>query len=109
MADTEETFGDRLKRFRTDAGLTQQQLAEAAGVNRFTVAKIEQNLHEPSWVTVQALAKALGTNCLAFEGTVEPPDEKPRGKVGRPRKGQVKEEPPARPEEPPAKKRKGKG
>jgi transcriptional regulator with XRE-family HTH domain len=84
----EETFGARLKRLREQAGLTQQQLAEKAGVHRFSIAKVEQDLHMPSWPTIQALAKALDISCAAFEGTVEPPPRgaKPPGKMGRPRK-----------------------
>ncbi len=84
----EQTFGARLKQLREAAGLTQAELAERAGINRYSVAKLEQDLYSPTWPTVQALAKALRTNCLAFEGTVEPPAEKPPAKKGRPRKHQ---------------------
>jgi transcriptional regulator with XRE-family HTH domain len=80
------SFGERLKRLREGAGLSQRELAEKAGMHQFGVAKLEQGLREPSWATVQALAAALGVDCLAFTGTGEsgPPPEK-RG-PGRPRK-----------------------
>jgi transcriptional regulator with XRE-family HTH domain len=60
-----ETFAAKLKRLRETAGLSQPQLAERAGMNRFGVAKLEQGVREPSWATVQALAKALGVPGLS--------------------------------------------
>ena len=54
------------KRLREDAGLSQAALAEAAGMNVFGVAKIEQGLREPGWGTVLKLAAALGVECTAF-------------------------------------------
>lgn len=84
----EETFGARLKKLRIEAGLTQQALADMTGMHRFGVAKLERDEYGPSWATVQALAKALGISCTAFEGTVEPSEESKAqpGKRGRPRK-----------------------
>jgi DNA-binding XRE family transcriptional regulator len=96
-----DTFGFRLKRLREQAGLTQLELAQRAGMNQFSVAKLEQDQYSPSWPTVQSLAKALDCTCTAFEGTVEPTAEekekKAPGKRGRPRKT-----PPAGQPEPPA-------
>ena len=81
----EETFGARLRRLREDAGLTQQELADRISTHRMTIAKLEQNENGPTWTTVKALARALGTNCLAFEDTVEPAEgEKKPGRRGRP-------------------------
>ena len=59
-------FGVVLKRLREDAGLSQAALAEAARMNVFGVAKIEQGLREPGWGTVLKLAAALGVECTAF-------------------------------------------
>src|SRR5262245_11434708 len=59
-------FADRLKQLREAAGLTQPELADRASMNRFGVAKLEQGVREPSWATVQALARALGVSVLAF-------------------------------------------
>jgi transcriptional regulator with XRE-family HTH domain len=107
MSKDVETFGTRLKRLREEAGLTQQELATAVGVHKSSIAKIEQNLHEPAWGVVQAIAKALGTTSLAFEGTAEHTAEaKTPGKRGRPRKSSS--EPASEPEptpEPPAEKK----
>jgi transcriptional regulator with XRE-family HTH domain len=76
-------FARRLKELREQAGLTQQQLAEKAGMHKLTVAKLEQGIREPSWATVQALADALGVNTDAFR---QEPAAAPEPQRGRPRK-----------------------
>lgn len=78
-------FGTRLKELRAAAELSQAQLAELAGMNVFGIAKLEQGEREPSWATVQALAKALGVDCTAFApagdaGPAKTPPKKPGGK-----------------------------
>ncbi len=60
-------FGAKLKAVREAAGLTQDQLAERAGLYKFSIAKLEQGVREPTWSTVQVLAKALGVDCTAFQ------------------------------------------
>jgi transcriptional regulator with XRE-family HTH domain len=50
----------RLKDVRLRKALTQQQLAERAGVNRVTIARIERGTDEPFPTTVRRVADALG-------------------------------------------------
>src|SRR4051794_41981276 len=50
----------RLKDVRQRKGLTQQQLAEKAGVNGVTIARIEGAKDEPFPTTVRKVAAALG-------------------------------------------------
>ena len=50
----------RLRMWRERKALTQQQLAEKAGVTRVTVARVEASLEEPYPTTVRKLANALG-------------------------------------------------
>ena len=99
---TGQTFGARLKELRERAGLTQPELAEKAGMNRFGIAKLEQGAREPTWATVQALARALGVNCTAFEDAVStppveepkpPPPRPPTSDPPRPKKGKPKKKP----------------
>ncbi len=78
------SFATRLRELRERGGLTQAQLAERAGMHTLTVAKLEQELRLPSWTTVQALARALGVNCAAFEEHNGAPT--PRRRPGRPSK-----------------------
>src|SRR5579875_2946009 len=51
-------FGARLRQLRIEAGLSQQALAQLAGLHRFGVAKLERGEREPAWSSVLALAKA---------------------------------------------------
>ena len=68
MADEKPSgFAARLRSLREAAGFTQSELAERAGLHKLGVAKLEQGLREPAWATVQALARALGVTCGAFE------------------------------------------
>jgi transcriptional regulator with XRE-family HTH domain len=53
-------LGSQVKRLRESRGLTQQALADAARVNRVTVANIERGDADPTLATLKALAKALG-------------------------------------------------
>jgi|SRR5687768_7861857 transcriptional regulator with XRE-family HTH domain len=50
----------RLKDVRQRKALTQQQLAEKAGVNRVTIARIEGGKDEPFPTTLRKVADALG-------------------------------------------------
>ena len=84
-----EAFGGRLKELREQAGLTQQQLADRAGLSLRGVSQWERGVREPGWGSVLALADALGVNCLAFQ---QAPAPRPEAGPGRPRKA---EEPPA--------------
>ncbi len=49
----------RLKQYREARGLTQEQLAEKAGVSRAYVARLEIGRHDPPLSTLEKLAKAL--------------------------------------------------
>ena len=71
------TFGERLKELREAAALSQDGLARQAGLSTSTVAKIERLDMDPSWTTVQALARALGVSTEAFQD--EAPAPKRRG------------------------------
>jgi transcriptional regulator with XRE-family HTH domain len=79
-------FASRLSELRGKAGLTQQQLAERAGIHKLTVAKLEQGIREPTWATVQMLADALGVNCLAFTSKASGPESTAKRPRGRPPK-----------------------
>lgn len=50
----------RLKERRTDAGLTQAELAERAGVSRKTINTVENGVFVPSTLLALVLARELG-------------------------------------------------
>lgn len=52
--------GNRLKELRVERALTQEELAEKAGVGKNTVNRIERNETEPHMSTLRKLADALG-------------------------------------------------
>jgi transcriptional regulator with XRE-family HTH domain len=87
-------FGARLRELRIGANLTQQQLAEHAGVKRDAVARWENGIREPGWFNVVALAEALGVDCRAF---LEEPARRPQIGRGRPPKSAGEKSSPAAP------------
>ena len=52
-------IGEKLKAARTRQLLTQDELAERAGVSQSTIANIERDNAEPQFRTIRKLAKAL--------------------------------------------------
>ena len=56
----ESRLGLRLKDVRTEAGLTQAELAEQVGVSRKTVNTVENGVFIPSTTLALGLARALG-------------------------------------------------
>lgn len=59
--DNEKTLGKRLQTARRQAGLTQQELCQKAGLSYSTLAKIERGaIASPSVFTVAAIAEATG-------------------------------------------------
>jgi transcriptional regulator with XRE-family HTH domain len=95
MADA-EGFGARLRELREKAGLTQEDLAERAGVKRGAVARWESGAREPSWGNIVALADALGVSTEAFrEEPDEPPEKRKAGRPKKPTSGEPAPETPA--------------
>lgn len=69
MAMDEKGLGKRLQKARQDAGLTQQQLCQKAGLSFSTLTKIERGaIKSPSVFTVQAIAAAVGTDLDSLIG-----------------------------------------
>lgn len=56
----ETRLGARLKEVRTEAGLTQAELADRVGVSRKTVNTVENGVFVPSTLLALGLARALG-------------------------------------------------
>ena len=55
-------LADNLKRLRTDAGLTQSELAKKVGVTRATVTQWETGWSQPRMGAVERLAEAFGVS-----------------------------------------------
>ena len=54
------TFAKRLQTLREAAGVSQYKLAELSGLSKQALSQLEKGDREPSWETVQKLAKGLG-------------------------------------------------
>ena len=62
MADSQsnESFAFLLRKYRKERGLTQEVLAERAGIGVRTIQALEDGANQPQQGTVESLAKALG-------------------------------------------------
>lgn len=91
MAKLEVRFGKVARRLRKKAGLSQEKLAEVAGLHRTHVSLIERGQQAPGLLVIEKLANALGTTMgkllAAVEAEETKPGSEPEGpKPGRPRK-----------------------
>ena len=69
-------FAIRLKELRTQAELSQADLAECSGVAVGTIRHFEYGLREPTYETLVKLARGLGVSLAAFD---QGPPKKPKG------------------------------
>jgi transcriptional regulator with XRE-family HTH domain len=76
----DETAGERLKRLRREAGLSQSQLARAAGVPIGTLRNWEQNRRVPLLDTAARVARAIGVSLDELAGQPEAASP-PQGKA----------------------------
>ena len=97
MKEASNRFGKRLKELRTQAGLTQPQLAERAELSKAGIANLEQGRTSPAWATLQALCTALGVSSEAFNQEPAERAEMGRGRPPKKAPGQRKEPSPKRP------------
>lgn len=65
---TGETFGQRLRCAREQAGLTQGELAEKAGINRVSLNRIENDKAIPALDVAFRLADAVGVTLTDLRG-----------------------------------------
>jgi DNA-binding XRE family transcriptional regulator len=92
LAEVIMPIGDRLKRLRTAAGLTQQALATKAELSMSAIIHIEKGrIPDPRGSTLKALAGALGVTVdellSEVEGEAPPADQ---GGPKKPRRGRGK-------------------
>ena len=55
-----KTIGERVRRYRESAGLTQEALARVADIGRVTLVRLEHGEQSPRFKTLKAVADALG-------------------------------------------------
>lgn len=60
-------IGGKIKHAREAAGLTQEQLAAASGLQQSHICRLETGVHSPSHKTVEKIAAALGKPATDFD------------------------------------------
>lgn len=58
----DNSFGKKLQQIRKSKGLTQERLAELAGVHEKHISKLELGTYKPSFDTLSKIVNALGLN-----------------------------------------------
>ena len=59
MKDIRTLFGDHLRKLRLTKKLTQEELADRAGMHSTYIGQIERGVRNPSLINLYKLAKAL--------------------------------------------------
>ena len=60
------SFGEKLKKLRTEKELTQEKLAELLGTSKQVISRYENNQRNPKLVTVEEFADKLGVSIDRF-------------------------------------------
>jgi transcriptional regulator with XRE-family HTH domain len=76
-ANLQRQFGKLIKRRREAAGLTQEALADAAGIHRTYISLLERGQRAPTIEVVRLLAKALKTTMTSIIAELEGLDRRP--------------------------------
>jgi transcriptional regulator with XRE-family HTH domain len=66
LSDVTVRFGKRLREIRTRKGISQEKLAELAGLHRTYVSSVERGERNISLVNIESLAEALGVPMAAL-------------------------------------------
>jgi transcriptional regulator with XRE-family HTH domain len=70
-------FGEELRKARTRAGLTQQELADRAGLHYTYVNQLEHDRYSPTLTSLFRLCDALGVSPARLIGRVDRKRKKP--------------------------------
>lgn len=62
--EPQPALGAAVKQLREQRGTTQEALAYEAGITTGTLSQLERGISNPSWGTLQAIAKALGISMV---------------------------------------------
>lgn len=59
MTELKKKFGEKIKKMRAEKGITQEQLADKAGISIDFLSLIERGRNAPSFKSLEKIAKAL--------------------------------------------------
>ena len=78
------TYGEAIKQLRQERGLSQEEVAHAAGVATSTVSRIERASIEPRAAALEKIAKGLGVTLVELAEAIERTDRANQGsRAGR--------------------------
>lgn len=66
-----DAFSKTLRRARTDAGLSQEELAHRAGTSIRYISLLESRKHQPSLATLKKICAGLGLSMTEFVAEIE--------------------------------------
>lgn len=69
--EPQEALGRVVRELRTERGMTQRQLGQAADINETWISHIEAGRSNPAWGTVARLAAALGVSIVEIAQRAE--------------------------------------
>ena len=73
MTDVKRAFGQAVRALRLKKGLSQEELAARAGLDRTYISGLERGVRNPALTTQEKVAKALGTTLRSLVGAAEEP------------------------------------
>lgn len=71
MNKANSAIGRAIGKLRSEAGLSQEELAELAGIHRTYVSQLERGIKSPTLAVLMKVAKALGTRPSRLLRSVE--------------------------------------
>lgn len=74
MQDIRAVIGRNIRRLRRAAGLSQEQLAEQAGITQQHLSGLERGGQNPTVLTLAQLAQALGASVVDLVGDPMDPE-----------------------------------
>ncbi len=69
---TKKSFAEVLREIRQENGLSQEELADRAGLHRTYISQVERGLKSPSLRSLEQIAQALGLPPSALLKRMEP-------------------------------------
>ena len=64
--DVRKKLGSKVQRLRHDLGISQEELADRAGLHRTYVSGVERGVRNPTLTVIEKLAQALGVTIAAL-------------------------------------------
>lgn len=68
MMDVRKKLGANVQRLRREKGLSQEELADLAGLHRTYVSGVERGVRNPTLTVIDRLARALGVEMAVVVG-----------------------------------------